>query len=61
MKIRDRGTRKGYLQIVSQERGGGDKLETDVTYPILDCRYVTSDNWLVVVLGSGAGGSYRKT
>jgi len=32
----DRGVRKRFLQIVSQERGGGDKLETNITCTLLD-------------------------
>ena len=32
---------KGHLQIISQERGGGDKLEANITYTLVDRRYVT--------------------
>ena len=36
VRIWGRGTRKRFLQIISQERGGGDKLETDITYTLFD-------------------------
>jgi len=29
-----------FSQIVSQERGGGDKLETDITHIVFNRRYV---------------------
>ena len=32
---------KGHLQIISQERGGCDKLEANITYTLVDRRYVT--------------------
>jgi hypothetical protein len=61
MKIHDRSARNRHLQIVSQERSGGDKLEADVTYTIFDSRYVTWDKWSVIVLGSSTRDSYHKT
>ena len=41
MRVCNQGTSKRYLQIVSQERGGGDKLEADMTHTISDSGYVT--------------------
>jgi hypothetical protein len=32
---------EGHSQIITQERGGGDKLETNITHILLDRRYVT--------------------
>lgn len=41
VRIPDWGTGEGFSQIVSQERGGGDKLETNITYTLSDRRDVT--------------------
>lgn len=41
MRVCDSGTRERRLQIVGQEGGRGNKLETDMAYTISDSGYVT--------------------
>ena len=41
VRIYDRGIWKGFSQIISQEGGGGDKLEANIAYTLSDRRYIT--------------------